>query len=119
MSANYPVLPVAGGTLLRAFASVLALVTRWLKELVEARRNRRQANMLARLDRHMLADIGITRADVRDAFSEPFWDDPTALLRERALERRLNHAVMRVEIDAVVTNGFRRLPTDRPARQTV
>ena len=37
----------------------------------------------------MLADIGITRADVRDAFSEPFWDDPTALLRERALERRL------------------------------
>jgi uncharacterized protein YjiS (DUF1127 family) len=119
MSANYPVLPVAGGTLLRAFASVLALVTRWLKELVEARRNRRQANMLARLDRHMLADIGITRADVRDAFSEPFWDDPTALLRERALERRLNHAVMRVEIDAAVTNGFRRLPTDRPARQTV
>ena len=111
MSASYPLLPVAGGTLLRAFASVLALVTRWLKELVEARRNRRQANMLA--------DIGITRADVRDAFSEPFWDDPTALLRERALERRLNHAVMRVEIDAAVINGFRRLPTDRPARQTI
>ncbi|MGA7387955.1 MAG: DUF1127 domain-containing protein [Pseudolabrys sp.] len=119
MSANYPLLPVAGGTLLRAFASVLALVTRWLKELVEARRNRRQANMLSGLDHHMLADIGITRADVRDAFSEPFWDDPTALLRERALERRLNHAVMRVEIDAAVINGFRRLPTDRPARQTI
>jgi len=45
----------------------------------------------------MLADIGITRADVRDAFSEPFWDDPTALLRERALERRLNHSVRRAE----------------------
>jgi uncharacterized protein YjiS (DUF1127 family) len=119
MSANYPVLPVAGGTLLRAFASVLALVTRWLKELVEARRHRRQANVLAGLDRRMLADIGITRADVRDAFSEPFWDDPTALLRERALERRLNHAVMCVEVDAAVYNGFRRLPTDRPARQTV
>ena len=40
--------------------------------------------MLASLDRRMLADIGITRADLRDAFSEPFWDDPTALLRERA-----------------------------------
>ena len=45
--------------------------------------------MLAGLDRHMLADIGITRSDLRDAFSEPFWDDPTALLRERAIERRL------------------------------
>ena len=45
--------------------------------------------MLAGLDRHMLADIGITRSDLRDAFSAPFWDDPTALLHERALERRL------------------------------
>ena len=52
------------------------------------RRAQRQARIgLAGLDRRMLADIGITRADVRDAFSEPFWDDPTALLRERALER--------------------------------
>ena len=89
MSAQYPVLPVAGGALLRAFASLVALVTSWLKELARARRHRREANILAGLDRRMLADIGITRADVRDAFSEPFWDDPTALLRERALERRL------------------------------
>ena len=109
MSAHYPVLPVAGGTLLRAFASVLALVTRWLKELVGARRHRRQANVLAGLDRRMLADIGITRADVRDAFSEPFWDDPTALLRERALERRINHAVRRAEFDI----GLRRSSTGR------
>jgi len=99
MSANYPVLPVAGGTLVRVFASVLALVTRWLKELLEARRHRREANMLVGLDQRMLADIGITRADLRDAFSEPFWDDPTTLLRERALERRLNHAIRRAEFD--------------------
>ena len=85
MSANYPVLPVAGGTLLRTFASVLALVTRWLKELVEARRHRRQANVLAGLDRRMLADIGITRADVRDAFSETFLGRPDrAVARARA-----------------------------------
>ena len=38
----------------------------------------------------MLADLGISRSDLRDAFSEPFWEDPTALLRERALERRWN-----------------------------
>jgi len=98
MSANYPVLPVAGGALLRAFASLLALVTHWLRELARARRHRRQAHMLAGLDRRMLADIGITRGDLRDAFSEPFWDDPTALLRERALERRLNRAVRRAEL---------------------
>ena len=47
MSAKYPVLPIAGGTLVRVFASVLAFVTRWLKELLEARRHRREANVLA------------------------------------------------------------------------
>jgi uncharacterized protein YjiS (DUF1127 family) len=119
MSANYPVLPVAGSALMRVFASVLAFVTRWLKELAAARRHRREAEILVGLDRRMLADIGITRADVRDAFSEPFWDDPTALLRERALERRLNHAVRRMEASAGLDKNFRRPPTDRPARHTV
>jgi uncharacterized protein YjiS (DUF1127 family) len=119
MSANYPVLPVAGSALMRVCASVLAFVTRWLKELIEARRHRREANVLAGLDRRMLADIGLTRADVRDAFSEPFWDDPTALLRERALERRLNHAVRRIDANAALDKSFRRPRTDRPARHTV
>ncbi len=119
MSANYPVLPVGGSALLRVFASVLAVVTHWLKEFARARRHRREANVLAGLDRRMLADIGITRNDVRDAFSEPFWDDPTALLRERALERRLSHAVRRSKGDGSIERGFRRLPTDRPARQTL
>ena len=112
MSAKFPVLPVAGGTLVRVFASVLALVTRWLKELVEARRHRREANVLVGLDQRMLADIGITRADLRDAFSEPFWDDPTTLLRERALGRRLNHAIRRAEFDI----GSRRLRPDHVRR---
>ena len=119
MSANYPVLPVAGGTLLRAFASLVALVTYWLKHLARARRHRREATVLAGLDRRMLSDIGITRADVRDAFSEPFWDDPTALLRERALERRISRAVTRIKVDPGTENGFRRPPTDRPARQSL
>ena len=117
MSAHYPVLPIAGGTLVRAFASLLALITHWLKQLAQARRNRRQAQVLAGLDPHMLADIGITRADLRDAFSEPFWDDPTALLRERAIERRLH--VPRALRAGAVENGFRRPPTDRPARQAI
>jgi uncharacterized protein YjiS (DUF1127 family) len=88
MSVNVPVLPIAGSTVLRASLSLLALVTHWLKRLADARRHRREAHVLAGLDRHMLADIGITRADVADAFSEPFWQDPTVLLRERAKERR-------------------------------
>jgi uncharacterized protein YjiS (DUF1127 family) len=117
MSANIPVLPIAGGVLVRAFASLLALVTYWLKQLARARRHRREAGILAGLDRHMLADIGITRGDLRDAFSEPFWEDPTALLRERAFERRLR--IPRVLRGGEVENGFRRPPTDRPARHAI
>lgn len=118
MSVHYPILPIAGGALLRALASVVALLTFWLKALARARRHRREAVMLAGLDRRMLADIGITRADVRDAFSEPFWEDPTALLRERAIERRWNRALSR-EMRADVEPGFTRPATDRPARQAM
>jgi uncharacterized protein YjiS (DUF1127 family) len=119
MSENFPVVPIAGGTLLCAFASLLALVTHWLKALGRARRHRREARMLAGLDRRMLADIGITRADVSDAFSEPFWEDPTALLRERAIERRMNRVVPRAPRMSEVESSFRRPATDRPARQAV
>lgn len=113
-STNFPVLPIAGGALVGAFMALLAIVTRWLKELARARRHRRDANVLAGLDRRMLSDIGLTRSDVRDAFSEPFWDDPTALLRERALERRLSHAVRRAEFDI----GSRRPSSNRSRLQT-
>jgi uncharacterized protein YjiS (DUF1127 family) len=114
MSTNIPVLPVAGGTLVRAFLSLLAFVTRWMKDLARARRHRREVAALAGLDQRMLADIGINRADLRDAFSEPFWHDPTALLRERVDERRLNR-LPRGDTDA----GFYRPRTDRPARQAL
>ena len=114
MTLSFPVLPVAGSTVLRALASLLAFVTRWIRQLMRARRHWRQATALAGLDRHMLADIGITRADLNDAFSEPFWDDPTALLRERALERRMSMP-RRVDVE----NGFSRPPTNRPARQAM
>lgn len=120
MSAHYPVLPIAAGTLLRVVASVVAAVTHWLKLIARARRNRRNAAMLAGLDGRMLADIGITRGDVSDAFSEPFWQDPTALLRERALERRWNRALMREEIENNAREpAFSRPRLDRPARQAV
>jgi uncharacterized protein YjiS (DUF1127 family) len=115
MSAQYSAVPVAGATLVRAFASLLAMVAHWLKAFARARRHRRDAIALAGLDRRMLADIGISRSDIRDAFSEPFWEDPTALLHERALERRWSRALMREEAE----QGFRRPATNRPARQTI
>ena len=107
---DIPVVPVAGGVLIRAFLSLLAFVTRWLKDFARARRHRREVTVLAGLDNRMLADIGVTRADLRDAFSEPFWEDPTDLLRERVNERRVNRGAR------VVAPGFRRPRTDRPAR---
>lgn len=115
MSAHYPVIPVAGGTLLRAWASLLSTMASGAKRVARARRHRREAAALAHLDRHMLADIGISRSDLRDAFSEPFWEDPTALLRERALERRWNSALMRHEVG----RSLPRRCTDRPARHNI
>jgi uncharacterized protein YjiS (DUF1127 family) len=117
MNANIPVLPIAGGALARVFLALVALVTYWLKQFARARKNRRDARILAGFDHHMLADIGVTRADLRDAFSQPFWDDPTALLRERALERRL--AAPRGLRLVHVEHGFQRPATDHPARQAV
>jgi len=112
MSTSIPVVPVAGGTLVRAVLSLLAIVTRWLKDLARVRRHRREARALAGLDSHMLADIGVTRADLRDAFSEPFWEDPTELLRERVNERRTSRRPAAVA-------AFRRPATDRGPRYMI
>ena len=115
-TASYPVLPLAAGTLARALAAVLAPVVLSSKAIVRALRNRQKANVLAGLDQRMLADIGLTRSDVHDAFSAPLWEDPTALLSERAIERRMNRAVTRVTRS---DGAFRAPATNRPARHTV
>jgi uncharacterized protein YjiS (DUF1127 family) len=67
---------------LAAGGSSVARIRRSLK-------NRSAASSLANLDDHMLADIGLTRSDLRDAYSEPLWHDPTDVLAGRAAERRL------------------------------
>lgn len=58
-------------------------------QFIRAIRNRRAAANLATLDDRMLADIGLTRSDLRDAYSEPIWQDPTDVLAGRAAERRV------------------------------
>jgi uncharacterized protein YjiS (DUF1127 family) len=60
------------------------------RDLLQLAKNRRDAASLSGLDDRMLADIGLTRGDLRDAYSEPVWRDPTAILVSRAHERRSN-----------------------------
>lgn len=71
-----------------AIAAVAGFVALRLKRVILGFKHRRDAAMLAGLDERMLADIGLTRGDVRDAISEPLWRDPTAILVSRAEERR-------------------------------
>ncbi len=89
------ILPLGAAIPVRAFGSFAAAAARAVKAFVRARRNRRDALALAGLDRSMLKDIGISRADLNDAFSSPFWEDPTAILKERAIERRLGRTLKR------------------------
>jgi len=58
------------------------------KRLARAVKRRGDIAALASFDDRALADIGVTRSDVRDAMAEPFWRDPSALLASRAAERR-------------------------------
>lgn len=88
-AASRPVLPIVLGTLVQVSLVVIAMLVRFAKRLVRGVQNRRAAAALAHLDARMLADIGLTHSDVRDATAAPMWDDPTTLLRTRALERRL------------------------------
>ena len=73
--------------LVSAVAGIAVVRARQILQLVK---NRRDATVLAGLDDRMLADIGLTRGDLRDAYSEPVWRDPTAILVSRAHERRIN-----------------------------
>jgi uncharacterized protein YjiS (DUF1127 family) len=59
-----------------------------IRTVIRMLKHRRDAAVLASLDDRMLADLGLTRSDLRDALSGPFWRDPTALLVSRVRERR-------------------------------
>jgi uncharacterized protein YjiS (DUF1127 family) len=105
-------------------AAVSAAVVQRITRLRNGWRRRHEAVMLVRADEHILADLGICRGDVHDAFSGPPWQDPTVLLRTRALERRLSrHRVAHAFPSPTPTSSserdvFRRPPTDRPSRLT-
>ena len=73
----------------RALAALGGRLKRRLRQIAAAVKNRHDASRLANLDDHMLADIGLTRSDLRDAYAESLWRDPTTILARRAGERRL------------------------------
>jgi uncharacterized protein YjiS (DUF1127 family) len=81
-------------------------------------RNRRDAQILAGLDARLLADIGLDRADLRDAFSEPVWRDPTRVLEIRAAERRTHRPFSDKKVRLMPDHDpLDYPPTQRPARQ--
>ncbi|KQS67716.1 hypothetical protein ASG39_04835 [Rhizobium sp. Leaf371] len=67
---------------LRLIARVQGLVMVW-----RLLNNRRAAGHLHDLDDRQLADIGLSRTDVRDATTSPFFEDPSRHLTRAARER--------------------------------
>ena len=80
-------MPSAPGVWVR-FASGLAGIGSWIVRITRSWKNRRQVATLTGFDDRMLADIGLRRADLNDALSEPVWRDPTTILATRVHERR-------------------------------
>ena len=78
----------------------------WLraKQLYRAIKHRRAIATLANRDDRLLADIGLTRADVHHAVAQPIWRDPTETLWRRATAARRPgsiHSLVRQPTNAV------------------
>ncbi len=71
-----------------AASGVLVATVMGTVQFIKAVSRRRQLNQLGGFDDRMLRDIGLTRSDLRDAASGPLWQDPTAVLVVRSVERR-------------------------------
>jgi uncharacterized protein YjiS (DUF1127 family) len=119
--------PAVPALLAQALASVAETAMRAARYVADAWRSRNDAATLAALDDHMLADIGLTRADLNDALSEPLWRDPTAVLAQRHRERRRTRRgavadLIRQHVAPPIVPGgdaFTFPPRDPPARLTL
>jgi uncharacterized protein YjiS (DUF1127 family) len=65
----------------------VAGLAKGIGRIVVAIEHRRELARLSDLDDRMLADIGLMRTDLRDAYAEPLWREPTSILARRAAER--------------------------------
>lgn len=86
--ASPPLVRTAASTSFRRLLVPLRRASAWANRLATLMRHRRETAMLARFDDRMLADIGLTRGDVNDAFAQARWRDPSDLLVLRVSERR-------------------------------
>jgi uncharacterized protein YjiS (DUF1127 family) len=109
-------------------AASAALVRSFAKRLAAAWRHRNDMAVLASLDERALADMGLTRADIRDAIAQPLWRDPTAVLAQRRREgstrdyRAIFTQLVREQNSHPLAPGAEALnypPTNRPARLTL
>jgi len=98
--------------LLRAVATLAGRAWRAIKLAAERFKNRHEAMRLADLDDRMLADIGLNRSDLRDAYAELPWRDPSDMLARRAAERRLSR---RIEVRRPHAMAASDPPRARPA----
>ena len=111
----------------RALAAEIGRIGRGLRSFGRILKHRRDAGRLAGLDDRMLADIGITRSDLRDAYSAPLWQDPTDTLARRASERRGGRRRASRQAGAQAGHARSRTaptplhypPADRPARYLI
>ncbi len=117
MPAITAIATVALSPVARGVANLVEHGQRAFRELVRRLRNRRDARRLAELDVHMLKDIGLTRSDLRDAYSEPLWRDPTDMLARRAAERQGKSAYATNELFPSRPGQYPSL--DRPCRYFV
>ncbi len=74
-------------TVLLAVDGITALL-RFAANAWRARRNRRAVANLLGFDDHLLADIGVTRADVASSIASSDWGDPSSHLTSLREERR-------------------------------
>src|SRR5690349_15260131 len=79
-----PTLPNRRSKLAESLHSAICRVSSGAKQLYRAVKHRRDMAALADYDDYLLADIGLTRDDVRYAVVGPFWRDPTATLQRSA-----------------------------------
>lgn len=105
-------------------SSIVSAILAGLQTVARAMKNRRDASLLAGMDDRMLADIGLTRSDLHDAYAEPMWRDPTDLLAGRACEKRRYRqsglATPRIDAPALVPGtAFAKRQTRRTTHHSV
>jgi len=71
---------------LSPIADALTTLARRVRKLPAALAHRDQLQRLAECDDHLLADIGVTREEMKAALSAPFWRDPSEELVRRLSE---------------------------------